>query len=114
VYPTYYLHLEREDGKKVSIILKWISVKPVLRGHLWDKEKIDLIRQVTEVQFICNFTILINIKTSKIHKNLLTIKQYIWSSLLNFPIVVKISWRLYCYVQDYKICLLKKTQKTCI
>jgi hypothetical protein len=22
VYPTYYLHLEREDGKKVSIILK--------------------------------------------------------------------------------------------
>ena len=47
VYPTYYLHLEREDGKKVSIILKWISVKPVLRGHLWDKEKIGLIRQVT-------------------------------------------------------------------
>ena len=48
LYTVSYINLQI-SGEKVFNILsvikewfRWITVKPVLRGHLWDKEKLAL------------------------------------------------------------------------
>ena len=46
VYPTYYLHLEREDGKKVSDA-KMNFRHPLIKRSPLGQRKICLIRQVT-------------------------------------------------------------------